>query len=305
LFSLSVAFSLTNVNGIAIQSVTLSPTSAIGANSTTANTVTLASAAPSSGATITLTSSDATVAAVPASVTVAAGSTVSPPFTITTAAVATSTSVTIKASDGANTKGATLTVRPAALTAVRLSPGTVVGGRSTANNSATLNGQAPVGGAVVTLSSGDPTVAAVPASVMVPEGAAVSPVFTISTTAVAAQTPATISATYNGVTKTSTLTVDSPQLAALRLSPANVTGGHSTTHNTVALNGPAPAGGAAVILTSGDPTVATPPVTVTVAAGATSAAFTITTTVVTTATVVPITATFGGASIMADVTVTP
>jgi hypothetical protein len=44
---------------------------------------------------------------------------------------------------------------------------------------------------------------------------------------------------------------------------------------------------------------------VTVLAGAMSATFTITTTAVTSSTVVPITATFGGATKMADLTVNP
>jgi hypothetical protein len=302
LYGLSASFSLSNV---ALSALTLSPASVVGGKPTTANTVRLTSGAPASGATITLTSSDTAVAALPASVTVAGGSTASAPFTITTTAVAATTHVTIKASDGTNTKSETLTVKPAALTSVKLSPPSVVGGKSTTNNTVTLNGPAPSGGAVVDLLSSDPTVASVPVSVTVAAGATTSPVFTIATTAVATQTTETISASYNGVTKTANLTVNSPAVASLRLSPTSVVGGHSTTHNTVTLNGPAPTGGAVVMLTSGDSTVADPPPTVTVLAGATSATFTITTTAVTSSTVVPITATFGGASKMANLTVNP
>ena len=302
LYGLSTSFSLSNV---ALSALSLSPESVVGGKSTTANTVKLTSAAPASGATITLTSADPAVAAVPVSATVAGGSTVSAPFTITTTAVATTTHVTIKASDGTNTKSETLTVKPAALTSVKLSPASVVGGKSTTNNSVTLNGPAPAGGAVVDLSSSDPTVASVPISVTVAAGATTSPVFTITTTAVATDTPETISASYNSVTKTADLTVKAPAAASLRLSPATVVGGRSTTHNTVTLTGPAPTGGAVVMLTSGDSTVADPPPTVTVLAGATSATFTITTTAVGSSTVVPITATFGGASKMANLTVNP
>jgi hypothetical protein len=302
LFGYSTTFSLTNV---ALQGVTLAPTSVVGGNSTTANTVALTSGAPAGGTTVSLSSSDPTVASVPATVTVAGGMTTSVPFTISTTAVSTSTHVTITASIGTSRKTASLTVKPAALTAVRLSPASTVGGKSTTANTVTLNGQAPAGGAVVILLSSDPTVASVPASVTVAAGATVSPTFTITTTAVATQTPVTISATYNEITKTATLTVNSPAVESLRLSPTSVVGGHSTTHNTVTLNGPAPTGGAAVTLTSGDPAVASPPATVTVTAGATSATFTITTTAVTSTTVVPITATFGGVSKMANLTVTP
>ncbi|MGA3040102.1 MAG: Ig-like domain-containing protein [Bryobacteraceae bacterium] len=302
LYGLSTTFSFTNV---ALQSVALSPASVVGGGSTTGNTITVTSAAPPGGATIGLTSSNPAVAAVPASVAVAHGSTVSQPFTITTNAVAALTHVTIQASDGVNHKTAFLTVKPAVLTAVKLSPRTVVGGKSTAGNTVTLNGPAPAAGDVVTLSSSDPAVAGVPDSVTVPAGATVSPVFTITTTAAAAQTSVTISATYDGATRTATLTVDPPQAAAVKLSPASVTGGQSTTHNAVVLDGPAPAGGAIVMLTSGNSAVAAVPATVTVASGATYATFAITTTAVTADTVVPVTATFGGASVMANLTVTP
>ncbi len=301
-YGLSATFSLTNV---AVESVALSPASVLGGTSTTASTVTLTSSAPPDGATITLTSSNPALAVVPASVTVSEGSTISPPFTITTTPVAAVTQVTITASDSVHQRAATLTLRPAVLTAVELSPKYAVGGKSTTGNTVTLNGEAPSAGAVVTLLSSDPAVASVPDSVTVPAGATVSPVFTITTTAVAAQTSATISATYNGVTKSGTLTVLSPRVALLKLSSASVTGGSSTTGNVVALDGPAPAGGAIVTLTSGDPSVATPPTPVTVAAGATYATFKITTKAVTTSTVVPITASFGGTSKTANLTVTP
>lgn len=301
LYGLSGTFTLTNV---ALQSVALTPASVVGGKSTTNNTVTLTSAAPPSGATITLTGNDTAVATVPSSVTVAGGATASEAFTISTTAVASATHVTIKASDGADHTTATLTVKAATPTAVKLSPKSVVGGKSTTGNTVTLDGPAPAAGDVVTLSSSDPTVAAVPATVTVAGGATVSPTFTITTTAVISDTPVTISATYGGVTKAADLTVNAPQLASLRLSPANVTGGHSTTRNTVTLNGPAPMGGASVMLTSNN-AAATPPTEVMVAAGATSATFTITTTAVETSTPVQITATFGGATKMANLTVTP
>jgi hypothetical protein len=241
----------------------------------------------------------------PASVTVAGGSTVSAPFTITTTGVGASTRVTITASDGTNKKTGTLTVKPALPASVKLSPKSVVGGKSTTNNTVTLNGLAPAGGDVVTLSSSNPAVAAVPVSVTVAAGANKSAPFTITSTAVGVATPVTISATYGGVTKTASITVNAAELVSLRLSPASVRGGHSTTHNTVTLNGEAPAGGAVVSLGSGNSTVASVPATVTVPAGATSATFTIQTTTVTEDTVVAITASYNGVSKPENLTVTP
>jgi hypothetical protein len=297
----SVSFPLTNV---ALSALTLSPTSVVGGLSTTANTVTITSAAPASGATITLSSSNPAVAAAPASVTVAAGATVSAPFTITTTSVASAKQVTITASDGTNTKTGRLTVKPALLSAVNLSPTTMVGGKSTTANTVTLNGPAPSSGAVVALTSSDPTIATPPVSVTVPAGATTSPAFTITTKAVTTATPVTIFGNYNGASKSAVLTVNPPALASLKLGATSMKGG-STTRVTVTLSGPAPAGGAIVMLTSNNAVVASPPTTVTVAAGATSSAFTITTTAVTANTGVSITATYGGATKAVNLAVTP
>ena len=93
------------------------------------------------------------------------------------------------------------------------------------------------------LSSGDPGVT-VPASVTVAAGASVSPVFTITTSLASATTPVTISASYNGVAKTSTLTVNPIAVSLVTLSPTSVVGGVSSTANRVTLNSAAPAGGA-------------------------------------------------------------
>src|SRR5207253_1771984 len=104
-------------------------------------------------------------------------------------------------------KTATLTVNPVALLSITLSPASVVGGVSTTGNKVTLNGPAPAGGTIVNLSSTDSGMVP-PASVTVPAGATSSPNFTITTSAVSATTPVTISAVYNGVTKTANLAVN-------------------------------------------------------------------------------------------------
>lgn len=94
-------------------------------------------------------------------------------------------------------------------------------------------------------------------------------------------------------------------LFGLALRPASVVGGDgSQVIGIVSLNGAAPAGGAIVSL-SRDNAVATMPASVTVPAGQTSAFFTISAARVTTATPVLITASFGGASRTATLTVNP
>ena len=93
-----------------LSSLTLNPTSVTGGASTQ-GTVTLSSGAPVGGAIITLSSSDAAVASVAPSVTVAAGVT-SANFAINTSPGTTMRSVTISAAFGGLTRTALLTVRP-------------------------------------------------------------------------------------------------------------------------------------------------------------------------------------------------
>jgi hypothetical protein len=291
------------VNPVALLSVALSPASVVGGVSTTSNKVNLNAPAPAGGIVVNLSPSDPGVG-VPASVLVAAGATASPVFTITTSAVAATTSVTISASYNGVTKAANLTVNPVGLLAVALSPTSVAGGASSTANKITLNGPAPAGGILVNLASTDLGVG-VPPSVTVAAGATASPVFTITTSAVATQTVVTISASYNGVTKTANLTVNPVALLSVALSPASIVGGVSTTFNKVNLTGPAPAGGIVVTLTSSVLGVGVP-ASVTVAAGATtSPVFTITTSPVATPTVVTIFASYNGVTKTANLTVNP
>jgi hypothetical protein len=237
-------------------------------------------------------------------VTVAAGATASPAFTITTSSVSATIMVTISATYNGVTKTAVLTDNPVALLSVTLSPTTVVGGVSTTLNRVNLNGPAPAGGISVNLTSSNPGVS-VPTSVTVAAGATSSPYFTITTSAVAAQTVVTISAPYNGVTKTANLTVNPVALLSVALSPTSVTGGVSTTLNRVTLTGPATGSGITVNLASSNPGV-TAPASVTVVAGATSSPyFKITTSAVAAQTVVTISASYNGVTKTANLTVNP
>ena len=65
--------------------------------------------------------------------------------------------------------------------------------------------RAPAGGAIVTLASNNPNAATVPTTVTVPANAT-TVTFAITTKAVTAVRAVTITATYNGVAKTATLT---------------------------------------------------------------------------------------------------
>jgi LmbE family N-acetylglucosaminyl deacetylase len=280
-------------------SISLSPAALFGGDGAQ-GTVLLGTAAPAGGTVVPLSSSNAAVATVPASVTVPAGGT-SSTFAIGTSPVAASTSVTVSAAFAGGTRGALLTVVPQSVAALTLNPANVLGG-SSGQGTVTLPVVAGAQGVVVQLSSSDPAHAAVPASVAVPAGAA-SAAFAIATTAVPATTPVTISATY-GTTASAVLTVGPLGLASLALDPATVVGG-SSAQGTVWLNGPAPGGGATVALSSGNPAIAAVPASATIPAGATSAAFAIATSAVATDTVVTISAAFAGSGASAPLTVSP
>jgi Subtilase family len=189
------------------------------------------------------------------------------------------------------------------LSSVALNPTSVNGG-SSSTGTVTLSGPAPIGGAVVSLSSDNTAAATVPGSVAVAYGAT-SATFTVSTSSVTTSTSATISASYAGVTKTASLAVASqahPTLSSLTLNPTSVTGGAQSSTGTVTLSGPALTGGAQVLLTS-DNGAASVPFSVTVPVGASSAIFTVSTSAVTTSTPVTISASYAGVTKTASLTV--
>ena len=258
------------VNPPTFSSLSLSPTSLAGGNSST-GTVRLSGPAPTGGIPIPLSSNNTAVAQVPASVTVAAGATTAT-FTVTTTPITTSTQVVISGTYGV-TRNATLTVNAPTLSSVTRSPSSVVGGNNS-TGTVTLNGPAPAGGVVVTLQSNNTVVAQVPVSVSIAAGSRTA-TFTITTTAVATQTSVTISATY-GATRTTTLTVTVASLSSLTLNPSTVTGGQSST-GTLTLNGAAPPNGAVVSLSSSNTTAAQVPATATIPAGSQTVTFTVTT----------------------------
>lgn len=194
--------------------------------------------------------------------------------------------------------------QPASLAGIALNPASVTGG-TTSQGTASLTSAAPSGGAVVTLSSSNTSVATVPASVTVPAGA-FSATFTVSTVSVTAPTSITISGAFGGATRSATLTVTPPapaSLSTVAVSPASVTGGASS-QGTVTLTSPAQPGGFAISLSSNN-SAATVPASVTVPQGATSATFAIGTNTVTEPTAVTITASAGGVARTAALSVTP
>jgi plastocyanin len=97
-------------------------------------------------------------------------------------------------------------VIPPVVSSLTLNPTTVTGGVQNSTGTVTLNGPAPAGGAQVALSSSNPSVASVPASVTVPAGAT-TVTFTVVTSVVVLSQDVTITASYNGSSRSATLTV--------------------------------------------------------------------------------------------------
>lgn len=214
-----------NSSGITVSSLTLNPTS-VASGSVATGTVVLNSA-PANGALVSLASSNSSIASVPATVAVAPGSS-SATFSVSTVYIGATTSVTISATLGGATRNATLTVLqpPVTLASVTANPPTV-GGSNPSTGTVTLSGAAASGGAVVALSSNQPSVASVPATVTVPAGAT-SATFPITTVAVSAPTSVTLSANYVGGTITTSLRV-APYVAPNLATFATVTVSSETT----------------------------------------------------------------------------
>ncbi len=277
--------------------VTLTPAAVSGGTPST-GTVTLNGPAPSGGAVVALNNSNSSVATTPASVTVPSGAN-SATFTVTTSVVSSTTAVAILGSYNGN-QGATLTVNPLTVAAVSLSPSTI-SGSATSTATVTLNGVAPTGGAVVSLSSSNTAAAQVPTTVTIPGGSA-SSTFAVTTSVVSTQVAASISATYNG-TQSATLTINPIAIAVVSVNPTMLVGGTSSI-GTVTLNGVASSGAVVVSLLSSNTSAATVPPNVTISAGSATGTFSITTNTVSSTASVVISGTYN-ATQSATLLVTP
>lgn len=206
-----------NIISQEIAAFTAYPSIVVGSSSNTSTgTVTLNVAAPSGGTTVSLSSNNTSDASVPATVTIAQGAT-SGTFSITTASVTSPQPAVITASLASTTVTSSLTVVPT-LASVGFTPACVVGGNSR-TAVVTLYAPAPSGGATISLTSCDPSVASVPSQAVVPAGAT-TVTFAVTTSSVTTTSPVSISASYGGATVGGTITVV-PAVTAITLSPAS------------------------------------------------------------------------------------
>jgi hypothetical protein len=192
-------------------------------------------------------------------------------------------------------------VLPPSIKSISLSPSSISGG-AVAGAIVTLNGQAPAGGAVVSLSSDSPAVLAPALATILAGDATVS--LGIPTNQVTATTLANITATWNGTSVQSQLTVrPQGQPASISLSPASVTGaGGSFATVTVA----APSANDQIFqVTSSNSAVVRLSNSVLIPAGSTTGGIIITTSPVSTQTLATISVSGGGVTRAATLTLNP
>ena len=263
-------------------------------------TIQLTTVAPAGGAVVTLTSSNPAAAPVPATFNMPAGMAFGT-FNLQLGQVTAPTPVTLTESVNGTSASVSQTVQPPSLKTFSLfSP--ITGGSNT-GGVIYLNGEAPAGGAVVHLSSSNPALVPLPATVTVAAGLPTLSL-TIPTNPATTDTPVTVTASWNGVTTSVPLTVTATPAqapSAVTLNPTSTTGTNGST-GTVTLAAPTSTD-TSIALASGIPGIASVPASVVVPAGSTSATFPISTVAVSTTTTVTITASAGGVTKSADLTV--
>jgi hypothetical protein len=263
----------------------------------------LTGVAPAAGTVVKLTSSVPSAVTVPASVTVPNGAAQNPGATpLVIGQVSAPTDVTVTASVGTSSTSVHLTVQPPSLKELYLGiqPVSLTGGVPM-GGILYLNGSAPPG-AVVHITSSVP--AAIPAaSVTVPAGNPTT-TFTIPTNDVAASTPVTVTATWNGSSVHADLTVTpSPKPVSLTITP-NVTSGFGSVVQGSVTVASAPSADATLQVSSDNPAYMIFLTTnMTIPAGSTVGTFQIPTTAVTVQTVVHISVTGGGTTVSDTLTV--
>jgi uncharacterized repeat protein (TIGR01451 family) len=283
---------------ISLAALTLKPATVAGGKAVGVN-VTLTSPHPH-GASVRMTSSNPAVAPVPPTFVHVFDVTRS--FNIVPAVVSSPTTVQISATYGLVTRTATLTVLPPALSALQLTPTTVIGGCGTIAARVSLTGAAPASGAAVSISEAL-AAARFPTSLVVPAGALIH-TFTIPTNWVTAAQSGPVTATYGGASRPVTLTVRPVRARSVALTPNPVRGGAAVT-GVVTLEC-APPSPVVVSLSSGNSAVASPAVSsITIPAGQLSGSFQLRTLRVTAPTSVPVYTRIYGVRQTATLTVNP
>lgn len=244
-------------------------------------------------------------AGVPSTVVIPAGAT-SQTFPVTTKPVASATVATVTAAAGSTKTSGALTVSPVGVGNIQIDHANVsinyLPEGKGAVGTITLQAVAKAGPVLVTLTSAVPSVAAVPATVIVPQGAQTVD-FPILTYRVDVNTPSLITAVANGSRRTTTLTVRPLRVNSVDVVTTTLKGGAGSAAS-ITLEAPAPAGGVTMALKSNDASLKLP-ASIFVPAGATTAGFDITTSAVAKRTQVLVTASSRVNNVYAKIVIVP
>jgi hypothetical protein len=246
-------------------------------------------------------SSDNSSVAVPSSASALAHSRASSLFPVTTSFVASTQNATITGTLNNVMKSATLTVIYAPFQ-LSLNASQIIAGGSF-QGSVTLPAPAPASGLTVNLGTNGGQTVSVPFSVTVP-GASSGASFTVKTYGINRSSVKSISGTAGGITRTRSFTIIPASLSSLQLSPASVPGGSSSSGRAF-LNGLNGSSSRTVTLASNNAAVSVPPSVSIPPNGNDSFAFAITTSHVVATQTVTISASEGGVTKTAVLTVTP
>ncbi len=274
-------------------------TSIFNPSQTATGTVALNGPAGPSGKLVTLESSDPSIT-VPATVKVLAGQS-SASFTISSHPVGVATNPSITASLAGLSSAFTVKVMPAPLKSFTVVGATSVTAGATTTGEVIISTLAGSSGDAVTLRSNTAS-AVVSPTATIPAGGTYT-TFPIKTEGVVASTSVTLTASFGGVTKFASFTVEPATLSSLVVAPASVKGGNNA-GATIHLNGEAGAFGYVVALNSSNAAVNVP-TSITFPANTGSFSFLIKTSAVTVKTPVTISATFGAVTKTATLTLTP
>lgn len=260
----------------------------------------LSGAAPAAGQTIQLTSSNPSALPLPASVNMP-GNTAWMQFQIQLGHVTANTPVTLTAALNSGSATDNVTVLPPSVKSIQMTPATLSGGAQ-ASALITLNGTAPSTGATFTLSSSSAAVIP-PASATIAAGDSTVAV-AVQTGNVSANTPATVTANWNGGSASSQITVTPQgQPSAITLSPATINGSGGS---TALISMAAPATTDQIFsVTSSNPAVAQVSNQVLIPAGNTTGSVQITTEPVNQQTLITISTTGSGVTKSATLTMNP
>jgi len=157
-----------------------------------------------------------------------------------------------------------------------------------------LDGNAPAGGATVALVSSNQTLVSSPPSLSISAGQVASAVSLTMNPSPTNQT-VTLTATYDGTSLASTVNVLASPPLVLSIGATALDAGQSTIV-TLGINSPAPAGGAAVTMSSSNPAAIAVPATATIPAGTYSTTFSVTNQYTSGSNLVTISAIYDGAS---------